>query len=51
MEDRGLFPADYWRKQPIGDTAKLVFLHEGDKYYLNDVVSAFEIYLLVDKQR
>ena len=33
------------------DTAKLVFRHDGDKYYLGEIVDAFDTYTLVDTGR
>ena len=32
------------------DTAKLVFRHDGDKYYLGEIVGGFDTYTLADKQ-
>jgi hypothetical protein len=33
----------------VADSAKLVFRHDGDKYYLNGIVGSFDTYALADK--
>jgi hypothetical protein len=47
----GFFLPTTGENNSLTDTAKLVFGHDGDKYYLNEVVGAFDTYTFADKQR
>ena len=46
----GVFLPTTGENNSATDTAKLVFRHDGEKYYLNEIVGAFDTYTLADKQ-
>jgi hypothetical protein len=45
----GVFLPITGENNSVAESARLVFRHDGDKYYLNEIVGAFDTYALADK--
>jgi hypothetical protein len=45
----GVFLPITGESNSVTDTAKFVFRHDGEKYYLNEIVGTFDTYTLADK--
>ena len=47
----GVFLPTTGENNSATDAAKFVFRHDGDKYYLDEIVGTFDTYTLADQQR